>query len=68
MISCDHPQQHGEREVVLGSVATVDRRLCDPAAGGDALDRETVDAMLNQQLARRFEDLVVGYRAHKNET
>jgi hypothetical protein len=53
-------EEDGESELFLASVAPVDRRLANTRAGGDAVDGESADADLGQQLLRRVEDRFVG--------
>ncbi len=56
----DHVEDDRQRELVLVAPAAVDRRLGHARARRDALDGETVDAALDEQLARRLEDRELG--------
>ena len=59
----DHVEHDGERELVLVAPAAVDRRLRDARAGRHLLDREALDAALDEQLARHLEDRLLGLAA-----
>ena len=59
----DHVEHDGQRQLVLVAPAAVDRRLGDARAGRDLLDREALDAALDEQLARGLEDRLLGLAA-----